>query len=202
MSYTVGLTGGIGSGKSAATDRFTEHGITVVDADVIAREVVLPKTPALETITEHFGDSILTEDGELDRSTLRRIIFNNPTEKLWLENLLHPIIRKSLLEKIQQSTSAYTILSAPLLLENNLEKLVDRVLVIDCDPKLQIERTQKRDNSDPDTVKKIIDQQISREQRLSRADDVITNNGALEELKQKVDNYHSELINKLSPSHR
>lgn len=199
MTYILGLTGGIGCGKTAATDQFARHGIPIVDADILAREQVALNTPALAAIAEHFGPSILFDSGELDRKKLRDIIFNRPQEKAWLEALLHPKIRQGLIAALQQpSTAAYSILSAPLLLEGDLYTLVDRILVIDCDPTLQVARTQQRDQCDPSTLKKIIAQQISREQRLAKADDIISNNGSIADLQQAVDQYHQQLQDSLT----
>ncbi len=198
MSYILGLTGGIGCGKSAASDRLKQKGITIVDADTIARQVVEPDTEALQAIAHHFGATILTDSGALNREKLREIIFNHPHEKQWLEALLHPIIRSELLKQLKQSNSTYTVLSAPLLLENNLDELTDSVLVIDCDEELQINRVAQRDNSNMEQVKNIMGQQISREQRLKRANTVIANNGSLEQLYNKIDHFHNTLLSQLT----
>ena len=194
----MGLTGGIGCGKTAATSQFSLHGIQIIDADAIARQVVEPGSPALKKIIAHFGASVLSDNSVLDRQTLRHKIFKNTAEKVWLENLLHPLIRQQIKQKLEQAQPPYVVLSAPLLLETGLSKLVDRVLVIDCEPEQQISRSMQRDNSDPEAIKKIIKQQISRDQRLIQADDIITNNSTLEELQKAVDGYHRELLNKLN----
>ena len=198
MRFILGVTGGIGSGKTAATDRFATYGITVVDADKIARQVVEPPSPALTDIADHFGADILLADGGLNRAKLRHHIFQSPRDKQWLEQLLHPLIRQQLLTELQAATSPYVILSAPLLFENNLDKIVDRSLVIDCEEKLQLERTTLRDQTDIDTIQQIINQQIDRSNRLQRADDIITNNGTLTELHQAIDRYHHQLMQQLS----
>ncbi|MFT4610396.1 MAG: dephospho-CoA kinase [Cellvibrionaceae bacterium] len=202
MPFILGVTGGIGSGKSAATDHFFSLGIHIVDADVIAHQLVARGSPLLLTIKEHFGDDILLgsdelNNAELNRVKLREIVFNNPQEKKWLENLLHPLIRKKIRAELAAANSHYAILSAPLLFENNLQLEVDRVLVIDCDESLQYERASLRDNSDREMIKKIMQQQLDRNTRLARADDVIENMGSLADLKQSVEHYHHQLDNHL-----
>lgn len=196
----VGLTGGIGSGKSEVSTRFERLGITVVDADLIARQVVLPGTEALEKIAGHFGRSILTANGELDRKKLREIIFNNIDKKVWLENLLHPIIRQETLKQLNASKSPYTILSSPLLLETDQHQLVDRVLVVDVDEHLQLVRASNRDANNQEQIKKIMSTQVSRAQRCSKADDIIHNNGDLQDLQQQVEQLHSRYL-ELTTSH-
>ncbi|MFT6389898.1 MAG: dephospho-CoA kinase [Cellvibrionaceae bacterium] len=195
--FVLGVTGGIGSGKTAATDRFASHGIKIVDADSIARQVVGIGSPALEKISSHFGRSILQADGALDRKALREIIFSNIKEKEWLEGYLHPIIREKMLAVVQLSTSPYTILSAPLLLENNLEFLTTKVLVIDCSEAIQIDRACRRDNSSIASIQKIMQQQLSRRERLASADSVIVNDGSIEDLNKAVDQYHFPLVEEL-----
>lgn len=192
--FIVGLTGGIGSGKSAATDYFQELGIDIVDADLVARTVVQPSTPALEQITQHFGSKILQENGELDRAALRQRIFSSPDEKQWLEDLLHPLIRETIEQELLAATSPYAILSAPLLIEGGLYKRCNRTLVIDAPETLQIERTRARDNNTDEQIQSIIQSQASREQRLQTADDVIDNSGALSDLKQQVSTLHKQYV--------
>lgn len=194
MTYVVGLTGGIGSGKSAATAQFEKLGINVVDADIVARQVVMPGTPCLQTIGEHFGPQILTEDGRLDRKALRQQVFSNPEEKDWLNALLHPAIRREILSQIRQAQSPYVILSAPLLLENGLEKYCQRVLVVDASEVAQIERTVKRDNSPKAEVEAIMKAQLSREERLKKADDILHNESTLEALQQQVTELHQRYL--------
>ena len=186
----IGLTGGIGSGKTEVSRRFEKLGIQVVDADIIARQVVEPKSHALNQITKHFGLHILTEDLQLNRSKLREIIFANPLEKIWLENLLHPIIRAETIKQLNGTTSIYCILVSPLLLEKDQHTLVNRILVIDTDPALQISRASARDSSSPEQIERIIATQHSREKRLAQADDVITNTGDLNNLDQQVNALH------------
>jgi dephospho-CoA kinase len=185
--FIVGLTGGIGSGKTAASDLFAEKGILVVDADVVAREVVMPGQPALNEIALHFGQAIIADDGSLNRAALRQIIFSSPQEKDWLESLLHPLIRQSIKNQLNSATSAYAILVSPLLIETDQKKMVNRVLVIDVPEALQLERTQSRDGNSPEQVQAIINSQISRSERLKWADDIILNNQTRQYLQQEVD---------------
>ncbi|MAL84428.1 MAG: dephospho-CoA kinase [Idiomarina sp.] len=194
MTYVVGVTGGIGSGKSAATAEFEKLGITVVDADVVARRVVMPGTPCLQAIAEHFGNQLLTEGGELNRKALRQRVFSNPREKEWLNKLLHPAIRQELISQLEQADSPYVILSAPLLLENGLEKYCQRVLVVDAPESLQISRTIQRDDSPKKEVEAIMKAQLSRSERLKKANDVLNNDGSLEQLEQQVLQLHQRYL--------
>lgn len=193
-ALVVGLTGGIGSGKTAVSDLFADKGIVIVDADVIAREVVEPGQPALNAIVDRFGPQMLLPDSTLDRRALRELIFNSDEDKNWLNALLHPAIRESMQAQTQRATSAYCILSVPLLVENGLDKMVDRVLVVDVATKLQIERTSSRDQQSKEQVEKIIAAQASREQRLAAADDVIDNNGERSALIEQVEQLHKHYI--------
>lgn len=186
----IGVTGGIGSGKTAATDRFQALGITVVDADLASRVVVEPGRPALSAIEEHFGKGVITQDGTLDRRALRDIVFSQPEERKWLERLTHPLIAQEILQQIQASTSPYTVLASPLLLESGQSKMAQRVLVIDVPEAVQIARTASRDNTDPTSVKAIIAAQMPRRERVAKADDVIINDGSLEDLHRAVDKLH------------
>ena len=194
MTYVVGVTGGIGSGKSAATAEFEKLGITVVDADVVARQVVMPGTPCLQAIAEHFGNQLLTEGGELNRKALRQRVFSNPREKEWLNELLHPAIRQELISQLELADSPYVILSAPLLLENGLEKYCQRVLVVDIPESLQISRTIQRDDSPKKEVEAIMKAQLSRSERLNKANDVLNNDGSLEQLEQQVLQLHQRYL--------
>lgn len=193
----IGLTGGIGSGKTAVSDAFSEFGIVVIDADVVAREVVEPGEPALNAIAEKFGENILTASGTLDRAKLREIVFNNEADKQWLNNLLHPLIRERMQSQLQNADSIYCILSAPLLVENNMQNMVDRVLVVDVPESLQITRTTQRDNQQPQQVQNIINAQANRQQRLDAADDVIDNSGDLKSLKKQVEILHGQYLHQL-----
>jgi len=182
----IGLTGGIGSGKSAVSRCFEELGITVVDADVAARVVVEPGQPALIQIAEHFGPGVIDANGALDRAALRRIVFEDPGQRRWLESLTHPLIGEEIRRGLREATSPYAVLVSPLLLEAGQDALAHRVLVVDVGEDTQVARTMQRDNNSGEQVRAIIAAQIGRAERLARADDVIENSGSLEELEPKV----------------
>ena len=186
----VGLTGGIGSGKSEISRRFQALGITVIDSDEVARQVVEPSCPALQTIATHFGKNILNINGTLNRAQLRQIIFANAQEKLWLENFLHPIIREETILQLRSAKSIYVILASPLLLETTQHQMVDRVLVIDTDEELQLVRAGERDQNNREQIAKIMATQMSRTDRRAKADDIIYNHGDLAELDQQVKKLH------------
>ncbi|WP_439711721.1 dephospho-CoA kinase [Alteromonas stellipolaris] len=188
----VGLTGGIGSGKSAATSQFAALGIDIIDADEVAREVVTLGSEGLIRITEHFGHAILLEDGTLNRAALRERVFNNSEEKQWLNQLLHPLIRKTMLQQIADATSHYCILSVPLLVEGNLTELCDRVIVVDCPESMQLERAMQRDGSTKQIIESIMASQATRKERLAAADDVIDNSKTLAFLNEQVLTLHSK----------
>jgi len=194
VALVVGITGGIGSGKSAVTRCFEQQGITVVDADVVARLIVEPGTPALAAIAAHFGAAILQADCSLDRAALRSRVFSNEDERRWLEQLTHPLIGKEILEQINASRSPYTILSSPLLLDTSQKTLVDCVVVVDVPEALQLQRTMQRDGNDEAQVRRIMAAQMSRADRLERADIVIDNSRSLEELDSQVDELHKEFL--------
>lgn len=185
----IGLTGGIGTGKTTVSDLFAELGVPVIDADLIARELTKPGQPAFLEITKHFPNIVLS-NGKLNRKKLRTIIFNDPKERSWLEGLLHPIIEQKIYHRISAIFHPYCIVVVPLLLEVDSYPFIDRILVIDSPPDLQIKRVLDRDNAAIKTTKAIIDAQIEREQRLARADDIIDNSGSLDELEQSVKNMH------------
>nr|WP_086938437.1 dephospho-CoA kinase [Thaumasiovibrio occultus] len=190
MTFVVGLTGGIGSGKSTVADLFAEKGIELIDADIIARNVVALGSVGLSKVSEHFGHDVLLEDGSLNRAKLREHIFNTPSDKQWLENLLHPMIREEMLRRIQQAQSPYCLLVVPLLIENKLESLCDRVLVVDVSPETQIERTTQRDNVTMKQVQRILAAQARRETRLAKADDIIDNDASADNLLSQVEKLH------------
>ncbi len=200
MSLVVGVTGGIGSGKSAVTDRFEALGITVVDADLAARVVVEPGRPALAAIAEHFGDDILQADGTLDRAALRAVVFADDAERRWLESLTHPLIGQEILDQLTASTSPYTILASPLLLETTQRDLVDSVVLVDVPVEVQVSRTMARDDNDEAQVRRIIAAQMPREEKLARADIVIDNSGTLEALDARVAELHDEFLRKAKAS--
>ncbi|EKT55913.1 dephospho-CoA kinase [Providencia sneebia] len=194
MAYIVALTGGIGSGKTTIANEFAKLGIEIVDADIIARQVVQPNTPALGAIISHFGPSILSSDGSLNRERLRQIIFSDDTEKKWLNALLHPLIQQKTQNQLQKSNSAYVLWVVPLLIENNLTHLADRILVVDVTPDEQLKRTIQRDNVSEEHVISILNAQSSREKRLSYADDVITNHDGELNIADKVAKLHENYI--------
>ena len=195
MSLIIGITGGIGSGKTAVTDRFARQGITVVDADLAARIVVEPGTPALAAIARRFGSEVLQGDGSLDRATLRRIVFADPAQRKWLEQLTHPLIGEEIQRQLAASRSPYTLLSSPLLLESATQRdLATLVVVVDVPEAMQLARTVQRDNNDEDQVKRIMAAQLPRQQRLARADIVIDNSGSLEALDAVVAELHKEFL--------
>lgn len=195
----IGLTGGIGSGKTAVSKIFESHGINVIDADIIAREIVAKGSIALGKIEIHFGKDILLENGELNRSVLRELVFNDESSRLWLNNLLHPLIRAEITHQLNTTSSAYCILVAPLLIENNLTPLVSRVLIVDVAPETQLVRTCQRDGSPEDTIKSIMNNQISRPERITAADDIIDNNDtgtdSLVEQVKHLHQYYLKLVN-------
>lgn len=198
MTYVVGLTGGIGSGKSTIADEFAALGVPIIDADIVAREVVAKGSPLLAEIATHFGVEILNKDGELNRAKLRQIVFNQPEEKTWLNNLLHPAIRNEMLKQLDEVNFPYALWVVPLLIENKLTEFCQRILVVDVSPEIQLERTLKRDKSNLDTIKNIIQSQVSRAERLSYADDIIENNLPLNEnlknIQQQVQKLHADYL--------
>lgn len=185
--FILGLTGGIASGKSAAAKRFEVLGAAVIDTDQIARDVVQPGQPALETIMAHFGSSILKSDASLNRAVLREIIFNNPNERLWLEALLHPIIRETALNSAHQANNDLAVLVVPLLFESGHYKEIQASVVIDVPETVQRERTLSRDGVSAEQIEAILSAQMSRHDRLNNADYVIDNTGTLEQLNHRVD---------------
>lgn len=205
MTYIVGLTGGIGSGKSTIADLFAELGVPLVDADIVAREVVAKGSPLLFQIVEHFGKNILLENGELNRAELRRLIFANEAEKNWLNNLLHPAIRKAMQEQLAAQTAPYTLFVVPLLIENHLTPMCDRVLVVDVSTQTQLTRAAKRDQNNLEQIQRIMDSQVSRSERLKWATEVIDNDKDLPEnlphLKQKVLELHRFYLQQAEATH-
>lgn len=187
----VGLTGGIGSGKSTVAKLFNERGVPIIDADIAARTVTAPDQPAFLSITEHFGPSIVLPNGTLDRAKLRTIIFSDPAQRLWLEKLLHPLIEKEMARQIQQVSTSYCIAVIPLLFEAAFYSFVNRILVVDTPEALQIERASQRDSRSRADIEAIIQSQISRKDRIARAHDIIKNEGSLDDLIQQVDMLHT-----------
>ncbi len=192
--FILGLTGGIGSGKSVASNYFAKLGVKIVDTDVIARQVVQPGTSALHEIKCHFGPTIINTHGSLDRKSLRAKIFANDAEKQWLEQLLHPLIIKATEQELNSSNSKYLILVSPLLIESGRHKLTDRVLVIDSPEVEQLKRAQHRDNSDEAQIKAIMHKQLSRVERLEYADDIVLNNSNIESLHHQLESLHQKYL--------
>ena len=190
----VGLTGGIGSGKSAAADRFAELGIDVVDADLASRAVVEPGMPALQKITEHFGEQLLQANGTLDRAALRSIVFAKVEERKWLQSLLHPLISHYLQDQVAESTSPYCLLVNPLLLESGQARWCDEIVVVDVSEDVQISRTKARDDNSRSQVEGIVAAQLQRGDRLAQASRTLANNGDLVHLYRQVDALHQELL--------
>lgn len=187
---TIGLTGGIGAGKSTVSDLFAQLGAPVIDADVIARELTLPNTVALHAISEHFGSSILQPDGSLDRGRLRDIVFSDKAEREWLEKLLHPLIRHAISERISQISAPYCIVAIPLLSDTASYPFITRVLVVDASESTQIQRVVTRDKKSDQHVIAIIESQLNRAKRLDLAHDIIHNDGIIAELKPQVEKLH------------
>jgi len=187
----VGLTGGIGSGKSAAGKYFELNGITVIDADHLAKEALDIGSQGYEQAIEYFTSLILDDAGHIDRSKLRSEIFNDAAKKLQLESIVHPIVRDLMLSKISVSKSPYSIVMVPLIFESQSMSSYDRILVVDCDESLQLARASTRDSSPEELIKKIIQSQCSREERLSIANDVLPNNDSLDSLHSKVEKLHN-----------
>ncbi|MCU7651021.1 dephospho-CoA kinase [Pseudomonas piscis] len=188
--WILGLTGGIGSGKSAAAQHFIDLGIHVIDADHAARWVVEPGRPALEQIARHFGEGVLQADGQLDRAALRKLIFEDPQQRRWLEALLHPLIAEEIASHLAQAQSPYAILVSPLLVESGQARMTQRILVIDAPQQLQIERTLLRDQVSEQQVQAILQAQASREERLRNADDVLVNDRDRAWLHSEVERLH------------
>ena len=194
QQLVVGITGGIGSGKSAVTDYLETKGITVVDADKVARVVVEPGTSGLAAIAEHFGGDILLPDGTLDRAALRKIVFDEPDERKVLEGITHPRIREEIARQLSEAGSPYVVLASPLLLESGQSSFADYVVVVDVPESVQLSRTMTRDDNSEQLVKSIMAVQLDRETRLARADTSISNEGTLEELHTRVDALHTDLL--------
>jgi dephospho-CoA kinase len=182
----IGLTGGIASGKSTVADMFADLGVPVIDTDVIARDVVRPGQPALEEIREAFGAGVIAADGTLDRSAMRAIVFGDDAARRRLEAILHPKIREVTIGQAEAAGGAYQVIVVPLLVESSLRAFVDRVLVVDCDEEIQVARLLERDTESEQQARKILAAQSTRDERLAIADDVIENEGSLEDAREQV----------------
>ena len=191
----IGLTGGIGSGKSAAANFFQDEGITVIDADELAREVIDKNSPGYKSIVDYFGSKIIDSNGLIDRAFLRKEAFDDDKKKKVLESIIHPLVKDLMTKRIATSNSVYSIIMVPLIFETNSMSNYNRILVIDCDPKIQLERASLRDNNSNEQIQKIIDSQCSREERISIANDIIPNNDSLENLKIRSIAMHKFYLN-------
>ncbi len=191
--FVVGLTGGIGSGKTAATDHLARRGVTIVDADLASRAVVAPGEPALDAIVDRFG-AVLQDDGSLDRRALRDIVFSDEQARRDLEAITHPAIGRELYRQIHTSDSPYTVLVSPLLLEGSQKEMVHRILVIDVPPEVQVARTVARDTVPEAQVQAIMRAQMDRERRLAAAHDVVENHGPLRHLHERLDALHETYL--------
>ncbi|WP_445114822.1 dephospho-CoA kinase [Acinetobacter sp. WZC-1] len=194
MTFILGLTGGIGSGKSAATQWFETQGIQVVDADIVAREVVAGGQPALQQIQQTFGDWVLLANGELDRRALREHIFKEPAARQQLEQITHPAIRASIIQQLQAATSPYAILVSPLLFETGQHELTSHTLLIDANEELQIQRAAQRDDQQTEQIKQIIAAQMPRLQKQRMANDIVLNDGPLEQLYAQLSSLHLQYL--------
>ena len=190
----IGLTGGIASGKSTVTQRFAELGVPVIDADVASRNVVQPGTPGLAQVVQRFGVGVLDADGRLDRRALRNLIFKDSSLRRALDAILHPLIRADMEREAAQAHGPYVIMAIPLLVEGGSSERVDRVLVVDADETLQIQRLQARDGSSEDETRAILSSQASRAARVAAADDVLLNTGTVADLRQAVDRLHEQYL--------
>ncbi|MEK6789593.1 MAG: dephospho-CoA kinase [Pseudomonadota bacterium] len=197
-TWILGVTGGIGSGKTAATDYLQKLGVTVVDADVVAREVVAPGTPALAAIAAHFGPEAIIQDGaqagQLNRPWMRQCVFSDPNQRLALEAITHPAIRDALMQQLMAAPSAYAVLASPLLWESGQVNFVLRTLLIDVSEATQVQRASGRDGVSPAQIEAIMKAQWSRTQRRERADDIISNEGSLAELYAQLDALHQQYL--------
>lgn len=201
MKFVLGLTGGIGSGKSAASQWFESQGIAVVDADIVAREVVDIGQPALQQIQQAFGDWVLLEDGSLNRRVLREHIFQSPEARKTLENITHPAIRTSIIQQLHAAQSPYAILVSPLLFETNQHELTQHTLLIDAAIELQIQRASQRDGQNVEQIQKIIAAQMPREQKCAMADDIVLNDGELEHLYAHLTPLHEKYLQMATQNH-
>jgi len=192
----VGVTGGIGSGKTALTDWLSEQGIVIVDADRVARDVVQPGTPALKAIIDAFGEQYLTQDGNLDRAAMRQLVFGDEEKRLLIESITHPQIREALWDQLRRADSAYVVLSSPLLLESGQSEMVDISVVVDVPEEMQIQRTMARDANDKALVEKIMAAQMRRQKRLELADIVVDNSGDLSALHDRAALLHETLLSR------
>jgi dephospho-CoA kinase len=189
--FVIGLTGGIGSGKTTVAQLFEKKGIKIIDADHLARILTQPKQEAFNKIVEHFGGNIVLPDGLLNRRLLRNIIFTDTHQRLWLEQLLHPLIRIEMKREIESAQSSYCIIVIPLLFETKPNPLINRILVVDTTEEQQLQRIQTRDQSTLEEAKAILQSQVTREHRLANAIDIIHNSGSMDDLQHEVERLHN-----------
>ncbi|MBB6522716.1 dephospho-CoA kinase [Pseudoteredinibacter isoporae] len=194
QTMVIGLTGGIGSGKTAVSDRFALKGIAIVDADIASRTVVEPGKPALAEIAAHFGDEVILESGELNRAKLREIVFADPSQREQLEAMTHPRIRDEIVSGLQSARSPYVILASPLLMETDQHQMCDRILLVDVPEDIQLQRASSRDGVSVEQIKAIMAAQTSREKRRQNADDIIVNDRDLNWLDEEVERLHSSYL--------
>lgn len=190
----IGLTGGIGSGKSSAAAMFARRGVAVIDADEIAKQLVAPGQPAYERIIQRFGKEFVDANGFIDRGRLRRHVFDDPASRRELEAILHPRVRQQIQRQLRALRAPYCVIVIPLIFEANQQDLVDRILVIDAAEDTQVQRVAARSSLADDEIRKIIAAQIGRNVRLRQAHDVITNEGELEQLEERVDAFHTRYL--------
>jgi len=190
----IGLTGGIASGKSTVANLFAALGVPVVDTDLLSREVVSPGSPLLRQVTQHFGTQVQSEDGTLNRQELRKRVFEDPEQRKWLEALLHPAIRELTDARCEAATGPYVIVAIPLLVETGGEARFDRVLVVDCEPELQLARLTARDGTTLEEARRVLAAQAPRAARLAVADDVIHNDGDIANLRDQVEKLHLQYV--------
>ena len=193
--FSVGLTGGIASGKTTVSDLFAQRGVPVIDTDVISRQLLTPGEQAYRQVCEHFGTAILRDGGEIDRARLRRIVFAEPAQKTWLETMLHPLIyQRSHQAIVEHRGASYVLVVVPLLFETNFQSLVDRILVVDCPAETQIERLMKRDGIDEPLARSMLAQQLGNDERVARGHDVIDNRGPDSNLEAQVETLHRRYL--------
>jgi dephospho-CoA kinase len=190
----IGLTGGIASGKTTVAQRFMELGVPVIDADRAARAVVVPGTPGLAEVLERFGRGVVAESGELDRRALRELIFREPGSRRDLEAILHPLIRADMEQSAALAVGPYVVMAIPLLVENGPSDRVDRILVVDVDEAVQLQRVMARDGCTEEQALSILASQASRSARLAAADDVLPNTGTVTDLRRAVDQLHERYL--------
>ncbi len=195
--YKVGLTGGIGSGKSVVSGLFKQLVVPVIDADEIAHALVAPKQIALQHICVGFGKTVLTVDGALDRSKLRDIIFNDPKKKSLLEQIMHPLIYAEIDAQVNRLQASYVIIAIPLLIETKMQALVNHILVVDCPVEMQVDRVRSRDKLNTMQITAIINSQVSRAERLEQADSIIDNTQSLANVEQQVHSLHAQFLKQI-----